>query len=183
MSNQELMAWSVVLIAISFAALCVYLIATLKAARQTLLSVQSTVKEAGDTVESMRGKVEELTENVKTISEDVKNKIRSTNEFFQAARNAGVTLKETTGAVREISGTLTRAVRDQVAALEEQDQSKEKPWVAWLKAGMKVVSAVRSARRSAEEQEEQASEAYVPEPFQPRSGRVYNGQNRLTLNR
>ncbi|MCC3375777.1 DUF948 domain-containing protein [Cohnella sp. REN36] len=187
MSNQAIMAWSVVLIAVSFAALCVYLIVTLKAAREALLSVQNTVKEAGDTVESMRGKVEELTENVKTISEDVKNKIRSTNELFQAARNAGVTLKETTGAVREISGTLTRAVREQVAALEEPDPAKEKPLVAWIKAGMKVAAAIRNARRSKSEadEREEAEEraAYVPEPFQPRAGRVYKGQNSLTLNR
>ncbi|WP_217595416.1 DUF948 domain-containing protein [Cohnella sp. GbtcB17] len=189
MSNQALMAWSVVVVAISFAALCVYLIVTLKAARETLVSVQGTIKEANQTVGMLHTKVEDLTNNVKVISEDVKNKIRSTDDFFQAARNAGVTLKETTGAVKDISSTLSRAVRQQVAALEPGPENK-KTWTEWFKIGMNVVSAIRSAKQqnkeekaivAAERQEEEHrlydSAAYVPEPFQPGSHRVYNGHS------
>lgn len=189
MSNQALMAWSVVVVAISFAALCVYLIVTLKAARETLVSVQGTIKEANETVGMLHTQVEDLTNNVKVISEDVKNKIRSTDDFFQAARNAGLTLKETTGAVRDISTTLSRAVRQQVAALEPGPEHQKK-WTEWFKIGMNVVSAIRSAKQQRKEEQELRdavpadgeqrlydSAAYVPEPFQSDSQRVYNGHS------
>ncbi len=152
MDERAIYAASALVAALSFAALCVYLIRTLVSARQTMESLKTTVEEAGATVESLRGNVQELTSNVNEISINVKQKLHAADALFQAAKEAGATLQETTRAAKEVTGTLSKAVR-------EQASKPDKPWVAWVTAGVKVATAIRQAvkAKAAEQRPAQAN--------------------------
>ncbi|MBB6731980.1 DUF948 domain-containing protein [Cohnella zeiphila] len=140
MSAQTLLAASAALAAVSFAILCGFAVKTLLGAGRTMDSLRTTLEKTNGTVESIRDKTMELTDNVNELSLQVKDKLHATDTLFQAAREAGATIQETVHAAKEAADTLSNAVREEV-------QAPKKPWMAWIKIGLQVVSALRRSVR------------------------------------
>lgn len=141
MNEQLIYGGSALLAAISFSVLCVFIVRTLTSARRTLELLRTAIGEANDKVESIRGKVEELTANANEISLNVKDKLHAADALFEAARDAGATIQETAHTAKEITGQLSRAVK-------EQTREKEDNWTKWVQAGIRLAGAVRSSIKS-----------------------------------
>jgi uncharacterized protein YoxC len=106
--------------------------------------LQTTIGEAIDKVESIRGKVEELTTNVNEISLNVKDKLHAADALFEAARDAGATIQETAHTAKELTGQLSRAVK-------ERAREKENNWTKWVQTGIRLEGVVRSSLKSRRE--------------------------------
>lgn len=148
MNHNDVIAWSVAVIAVSFVVLCFFLIRLLR-------TTQSTIGEVKETVEGLQGEVKRLTETVADVTatvadvtEDIRGKLASTNPLFDAVRDVGVMLSDATGAAREASKGLTKALRKQAASLES---GKEVPpaWLKWGAVGARIAIGLRKGWQEA----------------------------------
>lgn len=143
MTNNDLMAWSVVAIAAAFIVLCGYLIALLRTARRSLGTAQAALQEVKSTVQELQGEVVKLGETVNAAAEDVRWKLASIDPLFGAVKQAGAALNEMTSVAREAAHGVAEKVRERFSS--EGAKERHRSWIGKATDAVRVASLVGKA--------------------------------------
>ncbi|WP_164472578.1 DUF948 domain-containing protein [Cohnella candidum] len=147
MNTNAIIAWSVAVAAVAFAALCVYLVTVLKDVRRSLVSAKSTVDEVNQTIGSLQGEIQRLTHTVNGITSDVQGKLQATDPLFDAVRDVGVMLRDVTGTARETAHSFSRAMRRKASEIDSG--AAKLSWLRYAALGMRVVSGLKNGWQQA----------------------------------
>lgn len=143
LTNDDLMAWSVVAIAAAFIALCAYSIALLRTARRSLGAAQAALQEVKATVRELQGEVGKLGETVNAAAEDVRGKLASVDPLFGAVKEAGVALNEMTSAAREAAHGVAEKVRERFA--DRDAGERHRSWIGKATDAIRIATLVGKA--------------------------------------
>ncbi|MFD2702727.1 DUF948 domain-containing protein [Paenibacillus shunpengii] len=97
---------SVLIIAIAFAVLVVFLIKTLKTVQVSLDNVSKTLQEVRGTIDELGYEVKQTVRHANDITADVEHKMKQIDPVVTSVKNLGEILAEVTAAAKQVSTTL-----------------------------------------------------------------------------
>ncbi|MEK5059267.1 hypothetical protein BK126_25910 [Paenibacillus sp. FSL H7-0326] len=97
---------SVLIIAIAFAVLVVFLIKTLKTVQVSLDNVSKTLQEVRGTIDELGYEVKQTVRHANDITADVEHKMKQIDPVVTSVKNLGEILTEVTAAAKQVSTTL-----------------------------------------------------------------------------
>ncbi|WP_019908388.1 DUF948 domain-containing protein [Paenibacillus sp. HW567] len=102
---------SVALVAIAFAILVYFLIATLKSAKDSLEKVSQTLEEVQQTIDELTYEVKTTVKHANDITADVQGKIQKIDPIVDSVKNLGDVMNELTLTVKQVSVTVIEKYR------------------------------------------------------------------------
>lgn len=144
---------SVVIIAIAFAVLVVFLIKTLKAATQSLEKTTQTLQEVQKTIDELGYEVKQTVRHANNITVDLQAKMKQIDPVMDSVHNLGEVLSEVTYAAKQLSTTVMDKIKknnvktssntqlpstpeqrtiESYAALNETKSTKDASWVKYV---------------------------------------------------
>ncbi|OAB45825.1 DUF948 domain-containing protein [Paenibacillus antarcticus] len=144
---------SVVIIAVAFAVLVVFLIKTLKAATISLEKTSQTLQEVQKTIDELGYEVKQTVRHANDITVDLQAKMKQIDPVIESVHNLGEVLSEVTYAAKQLSSTvmdkmmkknntppasnITPSTAEQrtvnsYAAVNEAKESKATSWVKYV---------------------------------------------------
>lgn len=143
---------SVVIIAVAFAVLVLFLIKTLKAATQSLEKTSQTLQEVQKTIDELGYEVKQTIRHANDITVDLQSKMKQIDPVMDSVHNLGEVLSEVTYAAKQLSSTvmdkmkknnvkssskITPSTAEQrtvqsYAAVNETKESKNTSWVKYV---------------------------------------------------
>jgi uncharacterized protein YoxC len=102
------MIWqiSLAIIALAFVALVIFLIKTLKAAEQSLVTTTQTLQEVQKTIDDLSSELKQVVKQANDITGDVQLKMRQIDPMMETVKNAGEVLNEVTLAAKQVSSSV-----------------------------------------------------------------------------
>jgi len=97
---------SVVIIAVAFAVLVVFLINTLRAATKSLEKTSQTLQEVQKTIEELGYEVKQTVRHANDITVDLQAKMKQIDPVIESVHNLGEVLSEVTYAAKQLSSTV-----------------------------------------------------------------------------
>ncbi|OAB40947.1 DUF948 domain-containing protein [Paenibacillus glacialis] len=97
---------SVVIIAVAFAVLVVFLINTLRAATKSLEKTTQTLQEVQMTIEELGYEVKQTVRHANDITVDLQSKMKQIDPVIESVHNLGEVLSEVTYAAKQLSSTV-----------------------------------------------------------------------------
>ncbi len=97
---------SVVIIAVAFAVLVVFLINTLRAATKSLEKTTQTLQEVQKTIEELGYEVKQTVRHANDITVDLQAKMKQIDPVIESVHNLGEVLSEVTYAAKQLSSTV-----------------------------------------------------------------------------
>jgi uncharacterized protein YoxC len=156
LENNVIMTWSIMITAIAFVVLCVFLISLLRTAQRSLVTAQSAMQEVKGTVEGLQGEVKKLAESINDVADDIREKLQSTDPLFEAVQDVGLLLSEVTGTAREVTKTFTHSIKNQAASIESG--SKHLSWLQWAALGSRVLMGIQNGWKQREQSHSKSKE-------------------------
>ncbi|WP_256761198.1 DUF948 domain-containing protein [Cohnella sp. WQ 127256] len=150
MENNDIMTWSVAIVAVSFVILCGFLISLLKTAQRSMVTAQSAMQEVKETVENLGDEVKKLAESVNEVADDISGKLQSTDPLFEAVQDVGILLSEVTGTARKVTQNFGHSMSQQATAAEENEVTPA--WLEWAVLGARVVRSIQKGWKQQREQ-------------------------------
>lgn len=143
---------SVVIIAIAFAVLVLFLIKTLKAATQSLEKTTQTLQEVQKTIDELGYEVKQTVRHANNITVDLQAKMKQIDPVMDSVHNLGEVLSEVTYAAKQLSTTVMDKIKktsvkpssntqpstpeqrtiESYAALNETKSTKDTSWVKYV---------------------------------------------------
>lgn len=151
---------SVLIMALSVAALVIFLIQTLRKAQHSIETANETLREARDLIHSSKDDVEGLVGNVRDLIAQVNTQVGAVEPLMSSVRDVGTVVHEVTTAAREVStswmGSLKRKSQHAVAQVDRATAAKaaepapanNMKWLDWLDTGVKVARGVQNAMQA-----------------------------------
>ncbi|WP_438349102.1 DUF948 domain-containing protein [Paenibacillus sp. FA6] len=102
---------SVVIIAVAFAVLVVFLINTLKAATKSLEKTTQTLQEVQKTIEELGYEVKQTVRQANDITTDLQLKMKQMDPVMESVHNLGEVLSEVTFAAKQLSSTVMDKIK------------------------------------------------------------------------
>ncbi|AOZ93477.1 DUF948 domain-containing protein [Paenibacillus crassostreae] len=102
---------SVVVIAVAFAILVVFLIKTLKAATKSLEKTTQTLQEVQKTIEELGYEVKQTVRQANGITVDLQTKMKQMDPVMESVHNLGEVLSEVTFAAKQLSSTVMEKMK------------------------------------------------------------------------
>ncbi|WP_018753913.1 DUF948 domain-containing protein [Paenibacillus sanguinis] len=115
------MIWqiSVAVVAVAFVVLVVYLIKTLKAAEQSLLTTTTTLQEVQKTIDELGVEVKQIVKQANDLTGDLQHKMKQIDPVLESVKNAGEVLNEVTLATKQVSVALAGRIKSRKRARRE----------------------------------------------------------------
>lgn len=143
---------SVVIIAVAFAVLVLFLIKTLKAASQSLEKTTQTLQEVQKTIDELGYEVKQTIRHANDITVDLQAKMKQIDPVMDSVHNLGEVLSEVTYAAKQLSTTVMDKIKktsvktssntqpstpeqrtiESYAALNETKSTKDTSWVKYV---------------------------------------------------
>lgn len=143
---------SVVIIAVAFAVLVLFLIKTLKAATQSLEKTSQTLQEVQKTIDELGYEVKQTIRHANDITVDLQSKMKQIDPVMDSVHNLGEVLSEVTYAAKQLSSTVMDKIKknnvksspqitpstaeqrtiQSYAAINETKESKNTSWVKYV---------------------------------------------------
>jgi uncharacterized protein YoxC len=111
------------IVAVSFAVLVVYLVATLKASQRTLDNVAGTIGDLEKQMNSITKETTELLIKTNELADDVSQKSARLDGIFDGAKGIGQTVKEFNDSLNRVSSGIMRG-----AAANQEKASQAVKW-------------------------------------------------------
>lgn len=105
-SDLTMIEISVVIIAVAFAVLVVFLINTLRAATKSLEKTSQTLQEVQKTIEELGYEVKQTVRHANDITVDLQAKMKQIDPVIESVHNLGEVLSEVTYAAKQLSSTV-----------------------------------------------------------------------------
>lgn len=102
---------SVVIIAVAFAVLVLFLIKTLKAASQSLEKTTQTLQEVQKTIDELGYEVKQTIRHANDITVDLQAKMKQIDPVMDSVHNLGEVLSEVTYAAKQLSSTVMEKIK------------------------------------------------------------------------
>lgn len=115
------MMWEigVLIIAVAFAVLTVFVVQTLRTVQETLKETNRTIKELKEDVNEVTVEVQGLIRNTNQITADVRSKMKTLDPLFDSVENVGGALEGVTSSIRQASATLRDNFKRSSSAVKE----------------------------------------------------------------
>jgi uncharacterized protein YoxC len=116
---------SVALVAVAFAVLVIFLIKTLKSAKESLDKVSQTLQEVQKTIDELTYEVKTTVRHANDITADIQGKILKIDPVVDSVKNLGDVMNELTLTVKQVSVTAiekfrkSRELKEKGVAIEE----------------------------------------------------------------
>ncbi|WP_010272787.1 DUF948 domain-containing protein [Paenibacillus senegalensis] len=110
---------AVLIIALAFAVLTVFVIQTLRTVQDTLKETNRTVKELKEDINEITIEVKGLIRTTNQITMDVRSKMRTLDPLFGSVENMGGALEGVTASIRQASATLRDNFKRSSAAVNQ----------------------------------------------------------------
>lgn len=143
---------SVLIIAIAFAVLVLFLIKTLKAATHSLEKTTQTLQEVQKTIDELGYEVKQTVRHANNITVDLQAKMKQIDPVLDSVHNLGEVLSEVTYAAKQLSTTVMDKIKktnvmtssntqlskpeqrtiESYAALNETISTKDTSWVKYV---------------------------------------------------
>lgn len=142
----------VLIIAIAFAVLVLFLIKTLKAATHSLEKTTQTLQEVQKTIDELGYEVKQTVRHANNITVDLQAKMKQIDPVMDSVHNLGEVLSEVTYAAKQLSTTVMDKIKknnvktssntqpstpeqrtiESYAALNETKSTKDTSWVKYV---------------------------------------------------
>ncbi|CAM3855775.1 DUF948 domain-containing protein [Alkalicoccus chagannorensis] len=127
---------SILIIALAFAMLVIYFVATLKALRKTMDNVTTTVEELQEQVNGITNESTNLLHKTNALADDIQHKSDTLNSIFLAAQDLGVTFQNMNTSVKRVSDTVSKQAderSEQAAKAVQWGNVALELWTRWKK--------------------------------------------------
>ncbi|WP_018978254.1 DUF948 domain-containing protein [Saccharibacillus kuerlensis] len=100
---MELWQWALLIVAVAFAVLVVFLIKTLQAGTKTLENTAETLKEVQKTMDELTYEVKQVVRHTNDITLDANHKLKQLDPVMESVKNLGQLLNEVTLVTQQYS--------------------------------------------------------------------------------
>ncbi|WP_374016868.1 DUF948 domain-containing protein [Paenibacillus thiaminolyticus] len=111
---------SALIAALAFAVLVVFLIQTLRSAKQSLDEVSRTMEDVQQTVQMLSGDLQAIARNANHMTEELQGQLKKIEPVADSVQNAGEALNELTLAAKQISVGFVSGVRKAASRFEKK---------------------------------------------------------------
>ncbi|BFH67005.1 hypothetical protein J27TS7_53160 [Paenibacillus dendritiformis] len=111
---------SALIAALAFAVLVVFLIQTLRSAKQSLDKAARTLEDVQQTVQMLSGDLQAIARNANHMTEELQGQLKKIEPVADSVQNAGEALNELTLAAKQISVGLVSGVRRAASRFEKK---------------------------------------------------------------
>ncbi|WP_042228882.1 DUF948 domain-containing protein [Paenibacillus popilliae] len=118
---------SALIAALAFAVLVVYLIQTLRSAKQSLDKASMAMEDVQQTVHMLSGDLQAVARNANHMTEELQGQLKKIEPVADSVQNAGEALNELTLAAKQISAGLVSGVRKAASRFEKKRQDGQTP--------------------------------------------------------
>lgn len=118
---------SALIAALAFAVLVVFLIQTLRSAKQSLDKASRTLEDVQQTVQMLSGDLQAIARNANQMTEELQGQLKKIEPVADSVQHAGEALNELTLAAKQISVGLVSGVRKAASRFEKKRQDGPAP--------------------------------------------------------
>lgn len=118
---------SALIAALAFAVLVVFLIQTLRSAKQSLDKASRTLEDVQQTVQMLSGDLQAIARNANHMTEELQGQLKKIEPVADSVQNAGEALNELTLAAKQISVGFVSGVRKAASRFEKKRQDGPAP--------------------------------------------------------
>ncbi|CAH8769029.1 DUF948 domain-containing protein [Paenibacillus dendritiformis] len=118
---------SALIAALAFAVLVVFLIQTLRSAKQSLDKASRTLEDVQQTVHMLSGDLQAIARNANHMTEELQGQLKKIEPVADSVQNAGEALNELTLAAKQISVGFVSGVRKAASRFEKKRQDGPAP--------------------------------------------------------
>ncbi len=139
---------SIAVIAIAFAALCLYAIKTLRSAKTSLDQVNQTVQKLQVEMDDMSKEIKQLIHNTNQVTVDVHQKMKAMDAFFSSAHDVGEAVQVVSSSVKQVSASLSRTFATNSSHAVESNATKVSDTMEWVSIGLKIWGKLQKYRQT-----------------------------------
>lgn len=116
------MLWEigVIIIAVAFAVLTVFVVLTLRTVQETLKETNRTIKDLKEDVNEVTIEVRGLIRSTNQITMDVRSKMKTLDPLFDSVENVGGALEGVTASIRQASASLRDNFKRSSAVVKQE---------------------------------------------------------------
>ncbi|MDG0872043.1 DUF948 domain-containing protein [Paenibacillus thiaminolyticus] len=118
---------SALIAALAFAVLVVFLIQTLRSAKQSLDKASRTMEDVQQTVQMLSGDLQAIARNANHMTEELQGQLKKIEPVADSVQNAGEALNELTLAAKQVSVGFVSGVRKAASRFEKKRQDGPAP--------------------------------------------------------
>ncbi|MGG4397502.1 DUF948 domain-containing protein [Paenibacillus thiaminolyticus] len=118
---------SALIAALAFAVLVVFLIQTLRSAKQSLDKASRTMEDVQQTVQMLSGDLQAIARNANHMTEELQGQLKKIEPVADSVQNAGEALNELTLAAKQISVGFVSGVRKAASRFEKKREDGPAP--------------------------------------------------------
>ncbi|WII38648.1 DUF948 domain-containing protein [Paenibacillus thiaminolyticus] len=118
---------SALIAALAFAVLVVFLIQTLRSAKQSLDKASKTMEDVQQTVQMLSGDLQAIARNANHMTEELQGQLKKIEPVADSVQNAGEALNELTLAAKQVSVGFISGVRKAASRFERKRQDGPAP--------------------------------------------------------
>ncbi len=157
---------SVAVIAAAFVVLTVYLIMTLRTARESMQQMNSTIERLEQQVDGLSGEAQQLLKNSREMTADLQGKVKSLDGVFATAQQlgnsmqrvgsaveqAGEAVHEVTSSVKQVSTAVSHNVTNKVQRAAAGNANTIDMAITFLTSGLQLWNTLKETNKRGEEQ-------------------------------
>ncbi|MWJ29850.1 MULTISPECIES: DUF948 domain-containing protein [Saccharibacillus] len=123
--NLEIWQWAVLIVALAFVALVIFLIKMLQAGTKTLENTAQTLKEVQKTMDELTYEVKQIVRHTNDIALDANHKLKQLDPVMESVKNLGQLLNEVTLVSQQYSHRMIEKAKHHRENKEKQKHEHE----------------------------------------------------------
>lgn len=127
---------SVLLIALAFIVLVVYVVQALRSAKTSLEETNRTLSQVQDKLEQLSQETMQLLQNTTHITSDIKQKLAAVDKLFESAKQAGEAVHQVTSSAKQVSASVVRTVNENVEDALKNNKNRIADVMQWASMGL-----------------------------------------------